>query len=408
MRLVRGMEGAALRAGSMDRTVPHAAVAPHHPISAATPADRRRVTHVLVPARVGGLESVVALLADAQRRAGIDARVITLEADPGAPHAFAERLAVSGVPVTRLPLHGRAYLRERRLVTGVLARERPDVVHTHGYRADVVSGTGALAMGLPVVTTMHGFVVNDFKDRVYQWVQRRAVRRFGAVVAVSRPLVERLVQAGVPRSRIRLIPNGYAAAAPPLARAAARDALGVPRDGARVGWVGRLGLEKGCDVMLEALARLDDLDVRLSVLGDGAERTRLVQQAQRLGIAGRVTWHGAVPGAAPLYPAFDLFVLSSRTEGTPIALLEAMSAGVPVVATRVGGVPDALGDCGRLVAPEDPAALAAAIRQALTDRKASASLAECARSRVAREHGLAPWVARHAELYDSLIPTAAP
>lgn len=405
------MEGAAHAAASLDRvprSVPHAAVvAPHRSTLAATPAHRRRVTHVLVPARVGGLESVVALLADAQRRAGIDARVITLEADPRAPHPFAERLAASGVPITRLPLHGRAYLSERATVRSALARERPDVVHTHGYRADVVSGSAALSLGLPVVTTMHGFVVNDLKDRLYQWVQRRVVRRFGAVVAVSRPLVDRLAQAGVPRARIRLIPNGYAPSAPALARAAARDALGVPREGARIGWVGRLGHEKGCDVMLEAHARLDDVDVRLSILGDGAERARLDEQAQRLGIAGRVTWHGSVPGAAPLYPAFDLFALSSRTEGTPIALLEAMSAGVPVVATRVGGVPDVIGDAGRLVPPEDPGALAAAIRQALTDRDASASLAERARLRVAREHGLAPWVARHAELYDSLVPTAA-
>jgi glycosyltransferase involved in cell wall biosynthesis len=366
------------------------------------------VTHVLVPARVGGLESVVALLADAQRRAGIDARVITLEADPNAPHPFAQRLAASGVPLTRLPLLGRAYLRERAIVRNALSRERPDVVHTHGYRADVVSGSAALSLGLPVVTTMHGFIVNDLKDRLYQWVQRRVVRRFGAVIAVSRPLIDVLALAGVPRSRIRLIPNGYAPAAPPLGRAAARDALGVPRDGARIGWVGRLGHEKGCDVMLEALALLPDVNASLSVLGDGAERARLEQQAQRLGVTERVTWHGAVPGAAPLYPAFDLFALSSRTEGTPIALLEAMSAGVTVVATRVGGVPDVLGDAGLLVPAEDPAALAVAIRHALTDRNASASLAERARLRVAREHGLAPWVARHAELYDSLVPTAAP
>ena len=365
------------------------------------------MTHVLVPAHVGGLESVVALLADAQRRAGIDARVITLEAEPDGPHPFAERLAASGVPLTRLPLQGRAYLRERAIVRDALVRERPDIVHTHGYRADVVSGSAALSLGLSVVTTMHGFIVNDLKDRAYQWVQRRVVRRFGAVVAVSRPLVDRLARAGVPRARIRLIPNGYAPSAPALGRVAARDALRAPRDGARIGWVGRLGHEKGCDVMLEALARLDDIDVRLSVLGDGVERARLEEQAQRLGIAGRVTWHGPVPGAAPLYPAFDLFALSSRTEGTPIALLEAMSAGVPVVATRVGGVPDVLGDAGLLVPPEDPAALAAAIRLALADRDASASLAERARLRVAREHGLAPWVARHAELYDSLVPTAA-
>jgi len=103
--------------------------------------------------------------------------------------------------------------------------------------------------------------------------------------------------------------------------------------------VGRLSREKGADVILDAIAACKP-PWRLSIIGDGPERERLKQQAARLGITDRVTWHGPVSNAGKLLSAFDAFVLSSRTEGTPIVLFEAMHSGVPIVTTSVGGVPD--------------------------------------------------------------------
>jgi glycosyltransferase involved in cell wall biosynthesis len=113
-----------------------------------------------------------------------------------------------------------------------------------------------------------------------------------------------------------------------------------------------------------------------------------------------ITWHGVVPDAGRLLRAFDVLVLSSRTEGTPMVVLEAMAAGVPIVATRVGGVPDVLSSAdAMLVPPEDPAALAAAIRAVHDHPDAARSRADSARRRLDTEFALAPWLARYEAIY---------
>ncbi|PYP94454.1 MAG: hypothetical protein DMD34_08540 [Gemmatimonadetes bacterium] len=130
---------------------------------------------------------------------------------------------------------------------------------------------------------------------------------------------------------------------------------------------------------------------------------RLERLAGALGLGSRVTFHGKVDDAARLFPAFDMFVLSSRTEGTPIVLFEAMAAGVPVVATAVGGVPDVV-SCTEalLVPPQDPVALAQAIRTALLDPGATHARVTAARARLTREFTLARWVARYDAVYQQV------
>ena len=138
----------------------------------------------------------------------------------------------------------------------------------------------------------------------------------------------------------------------PLSRADARRALGLPATGLIAGWVGRLSREKGIDVFIDALASLTDRTIHAAILGDGPERTTESARAESIAPS-RFRWLGAVPDAARYFAAFDLFVLSSRTEGLPMVMLEAMAAGIPIVATNVGGIPDLLSSSeGMLVAPE--------------------------------------------------------
>jgi glycosyltransferase involved in cell wall biosynthesis len=139
------------------------------------------------------------------------------------------------------------------------------------------------------------------------------------------------------------------------------------------------------------------------MLGDGKERTGLQLRAQGQGIAGQITWHGSVAEAAPLFPAFDVFVLSSRTEGTPMALFEAMAAGVPVVATAVGGVPNVISSAEAiLVPPDDAASLAAAIRDTLGNPVAARERAHAARQRLARDFAVQPWLERYEAVYAAI------
>jgi glycosyltransferase involved in cell wall biosynthesis len=153
-------------------------------------------------------------------------------------------------------------------------------------------------------------------------------------------------------------------------------------------------------VVLRAIALLGDVPVRLSMVGDGEERGGLLKRAEGRVVAQRTTWHGNVPEVASLLPAFDVFVLSSRTEGTPIVLFEAMAAGVPVVATAVGGVPEVVSPAEAiLVPPDDPVRLAAAIRETLDNPAAAQDRVRAARRRLEREFAAQPWLERYENLY---------
>jgi glycosyltransferase involved in cell wall biosynthesis len=362
-----------------------------------------RVLHVLAPGPFGGLESVVAMLAgEWAARGGAVGVVLAMDADSPVPDRWSA-LEPEGVAVLRLSIAHRAYHQEWRLYRDTFRRWRPEIVHCHGYRPDILAGWAARGCRLARVSTVHGFTGGDWKNRMYERLQIRALTRFDGVIAVSRPIHDRLAAAGVPPRRIAIIPNALRGIAT-MSRADARRTLGVPDDALLLGWVGRISAEKGLDVLLAALPDLQDLPVRLSVVGDGPLRGRLQEEARRLGVADRIDWRGIIEGAARYGSAFDCFVLSSRTEGTPIALLEAMAAGVPVVATAVGGVPDVLGEGeGVLVPSEQPAALAAAIRATLTDRDAAAGRARRARARVTRDFAPAPWMERHADFYRSIL-----
>jgi|SRR5882672_1636494 len=362
-----------------------------------------RILHILAPGDFGGLERVVEYLAAGLARRGHEVHVAAvLDAGCREP-ASLRSLRQTGVAVHPVPIPVRAYWRERAAIDGLCRMIHPTVVHTHGYRPDVVDAGVAQRHGIPVVSTVHGFTGGGWKNRCYEWLQRAAWRRFEAVVVVSRPLVERLARAGVPRERIHLVPNAWGGARRGLERGAARRALAVPDGRFHVGWVGRLSREKGADVLIDALGHLADVPLTVSVIGAGRDGRALRQQAGALGVSDRIVWRGIVGDAGVLFSAFDVFVLSSRTEGTPIALFEAMAADVPVVASRAGGVPDVVTEAeALLVPPGDPRALAAAIRSVWRDPDGAARRASAARARLACDFGVEPWVATYDAIYAGL------
>ncbi|HTE46132.1 MAG TPA: glycosyltransferase family 4 protein [Gemmatimonadaceae bacterium] len=363
------------------------------------PTDPLVILHVTAPARVGGLERVVEALCVGHAGAGHSVHVVAVVDKADDAGAFLNSLEAHGVHSHRLVLPGRAYRQERQEIRRLCRSLQPSVMHTHGYRADVATSGVARRLGIPTVSTVHGFTGGSWRNRLYEALQVRAFRRFGAVVAVSNPLYALLLQRGVPQTRLKLIVNAWSSLSTPMSRSAARAQLGLPEREVCIGWLGRLTREKGADVLIRAMPDLPD-NVFVSFIGDGREREALQTLATQLNVSSRIRWHGILSSAGPLLSAFDAFVLSSRTEGTPIALFEAMAAGIPVVATRVGGVPEVVTDKEAVLVPsEDPTALAGAIRRTLDEPALAAARAESSRSRLETSFAVEPWLAAYENLY---------
>ena len=363
----------------------------------------RSVLHALAPAKFGGLESVVRALADAQRDRGYTVRVVATLAEPAAGHPFIEALREKEIEVIPLSLPGRAYQHEWRAIGRLCAELRPDIVHTHGYRADVIAASAARARRVATASTVHGFTGGDVRNRLYEWIQERALRRSDIVVAVAKSIEHRLLAAGVSSRRTRVVPNAYVPLATPLPRLAARDALGIPPDAYSIGWVGRLSHEKGPDIFLDALARVPADGARADIIGAGPMAAALQRVAPR-SPGPRVIWHGHRPDAGRYFSAFDAFVLSSRTEGLPVTLLEAMAAGVPIIAARAGGVPEALSPAEALLVPVgEPGALAAAIEDVRRNPIAAAQRVERAGTRLRDSFGPPAWLDAYDAAYSAAL-----
>jgi glycosyltransferase involved in cell wall biosynthesis len=295
---------------------------------------------------------------------------------------------------------------------------RPAIVHTHTAKAGMLGRLAARLARVPVVVhTFHGHVLRGyfgpFTSSLFQRLEAVLSRLSTALVAVSESVKADLVRLGVAReAHVRVIPLGLELEelAAELPRGGLRGPAGIPPDAALVGCVGRLAPIKDLRTFLEAAARVRKHlpDTHFSLVGDGEERTLLEGLAASLGLAGAVHFHGWQGDMTQVYGDLDVVVNSSRNEGTPVALIEALAAGRPVVATRVGGTPDLLGDGrrGLLVPPADPEALAEAILLGLRRPEEAAALAREGRAYVLGRHSVSRLVDDMDALYRELLATA--
>jgi len=367
------------------------------------------ILHVAAPGAVGGLERVVQGLAIGHHRAGHRVRVAVFVEPERDIRAFVDPLEGAGVDTRVARLHPRAYLEERARVARLCREVRTDLLHTHGEREDVLHvGVGHRA-GVPVVTTIHGSSRLGGVTHAYHVMQHALLWRFDAVVPVSQKIARALRWWGIPRRKVHLIRNAWSVPITFLDRAAARHELGVPADCLVVGFVGRLIPVKGADLFLEAFAHCRDLALQAVIVGDGATRPLLEARAAELHLKGRVTFTGTHSEAARVFRAFDVWVLSSRSEGTPNVLFEAMASSVPIVAAAVGGVPEVISsDEAVLVRPEDPEALAQGIRRVLLANDEAQQRAAAARRRLDDQFSAGQWLRSYEAVYRTVQRSSLP
>jgi glycosyltransferase involved in cell wall biosynthesis len=291
----------------------------------------------------------------------------------------------------------------------ICRRERVQIWHGHDYKSNALGLLVRRFWPLRLITTVHGWVHRTRRTPLYYLVDRLSLRYYDRVVCVSEDLYQRCLDCGVPADRCEVIENGidleeYTRRRSP---AEARRRLGLSRDRLLLGAAGRLSAEKGFDVLIRAADRLlrEGFDFELIIVGEGDERPSLEALIARLGREDRIRLPGYRSDMPEWYEALDGFVLSSLREGLPNVLLEAMALEVPVVATRIAGVPGLVrhDENGLLVEPGDPGQLAAALGRLLREPDLRTRLGKAGRDTVASGYSFAARMDKFRRLYDQLL-----
>jgi glycosyltransferase involved in cell wall biosynthesis len=353
----------------------------------------------------GGAERLQRTFAEAIDPKEVELTVITLRESP--PESEAE-LRDLGVRVASFPAQRFSDLSRARALVRFVRDQRFDLLHAHLVRATILAGIAGPLSGTPVVATLHN-------------TRRRSGVGTGLQIAercVLRGVAQRVIAVGWETARaqrdllgvrdIDVIPNavGEPPALSARERAETRRALGVPDGAPLLISVGRLVPQKAISDLLRAFAQLRGRDPapELRIVGKGRLESALAREIAGLGLGAHARLLGLRSDVPRLLAASDVYVSSSHWEGLPIAILEAMAAGLPVVSTEVGDAPRAIGpESGVLVAPGDPAALARAIADLLDDPVRLRQLGAAGRARARAKFSSRAWVERHMALYAEVL-----
>lgn len=373
-----------------------------------------RVLHLLSSTGIHGAEMMAIHLMRELRSLGFEIHLGMLETK--GPTAEEMCRLVDGFVDKRVLIscHGPLDFGAVRNLRRYLLSNGIQMIHSHGYKADFYSLLARHGTRARLISTCHNWLGRSPRMRLYAALDKRLLRYFDAVAAVSQPIVAELMRY-VPQSRIVHIGNGIDVAKFERTTDSERAKRNIGQGGKQViGFVGRLTREKGTYDLLSVLGELrgELPDVHLVIVGDGEERDALLQHARTLGLERAVTFAGARSDTALYYSAMDVFALPSYQEGFPMVLLEAMACAVPTVATTVGDIAKIVEDgvTGLLVSPGDTDALRQAIRNLIRHPAKAAAMGTAGNARVRRCFTSAAMAAQYAALYRSTVtkPTRAP
>ena len=324
---------------------------------------------------------------------------------------LAEEARRHGLKVEVVPCAGRCDWRVVGRIRALKDKHKADLVHTHGYKADVYARAATWGHDFQLVATCHNWPSKAWIMRAYAALDRLALRGFDSVVVISDNIANLLRRSGVRPDKLRTIPNGIDTSrfrtAEPILRKEVTS-CGEPL----VGFVGRCVSDKGGAVMLyaaEQVLRVRPL-TKFVFVGDGPARTEWELLATRLDIRDRVVFTGVRDDMPEVYASLTLFVLPSLCEAMPMCVLEAMAAGRPIVATRVGSVAKLIlpGETGLLVEARDVGGLAAAIIQMLSNPKQASRMGFNARVHAERHFSARAMATGYLDLYQEVLQKGNP
>lgn len=249
-------------------------------------------------------------------------------------------------------------------ITKIIDKENIDIIHTHEVRSDMVGLICSAYKRIPVIATLHGWIENNVKGRLYTGIDKRMLRYFDAIIAVSEKMKREVSELGINKDKIHVLHNALVLEnyKRDFSQRQFRSELGITDEDLLVANIGRLSPEKGqSDFIYAANDTLKKTqNIKFVLIGIGPDRDKLVKLVNDLGLQKHVIFAGYKQNMEKLYGSIDLIVQSSHTEGLPNVVLEAMAMGVPVIATNVGGTAEIIqnGQTGILVLPGKPHAIA--------------------------------------------------
>ena len=361
-------------------------------------------------------QCVAALNLRGSGSAPIDVSVVTFvrgpisDSDHVAPNAFVTVARLHGITIDLVRERFRFDLRVVPELKSLVARRDPDIIVTHNVKSHFLARLCRLHRNRPWVAFHHGYTTMDLKNRAYNELDRWSLAAADRVVAVCGPFARQLQERGIPAERIVVQHNSIGSEPPVRAKDIheVREGLAMGEGERLLVAIGRLSREKGHIDLISAFAKVramhPEVRAKLAIVGEGPERSALESAIRVRGLGNDVRLMGHRNDVRPYYAAADLFVLPSRSEGSPYVLLEAMRAGVPIVATAVGGVPEILmhEQTALLVAPQDSESLAAAIGRILNDSELAERVSANASTLVSRSYSLENYVSSMSRIYRSL------
>jgi glycosyltransferase involved in cell wall biosynthesis len=312
-------------------------------------------------------------------------------------------------PLVSIPDRGPWDWRVVSRLLAVCRQEKIAIWHGHDYKSNALGLMLRRFWPMRLVTTVHGWVKHTRRTPLYYGIDRLSLRRYEVVISVSDDLYQNCLELGLNADRCRLIENGIDTRQFVRTRTQeeAKRLLGIPRDRLLVGAIGRLSTEKGFDQLIEVVDRLlaAGVDLELRIAGEGDQHAPLEDLIRRLHRQDRIHLIGFRNDTIPLFEAMDIFALSSLREGLPNVVLEAMAMGVPVVSTRVAGVPRLIEHekNGLLVDVGDTNQLGSIIARLLADAALRGRLGEAGRRTVEARYSFEQRMNRIRKIYDDLL-----
>jgi glycosyltransferase involved in cell wall biosynthesis len=370
--------------------------------------NRVKVLQLISSGGYYGAENMLLNLCASQQKAGCE-NSLMLFYNVHAPNVeFYERARRRGLSVRMVHCQGRADWRAVRQIEECIQEDGIQLLHTHGYKADLYGYVAARRSGKPIVATCHNWVGGTAALGIYNRLDRMALKRFQRLAAVSDSVAQRLLDSGVSAKKIRTIANGIDVGL--FERA--RPLPVFDFEGNKVvGMVARLDLQKGFEYLLRAARELCAAfpGLKVVIVGEGPDRQAIEHMVQRFGLRSNVILAGQHSDMPGIYAAMDIFVLPSLNEGLPMTILEAMAASRPVIATRVGAIPKVIkdGETGLLVDPGDVDGLRNALARLLLDSDLCRCLGSAGHDWISGNYTSEAMALKYRQMYDEVLGNPA-